>query len=93
MGGTNAGRTQLGTVLPVGRSDRMAEQLPILLESSLQIAWDFLDGLGEVADPQQAAEFLLRNIQSQILGGEHRTLVLSNRAIDSYRQRPRSFHD
>jgi hypothetical protein len=76
-----------GTVRPVRRFCHMAEPLPILVESSLQIAWDFLDGLGEIADPQQTAEFLLRNISAQILKGERRTLALSNRAIDSYRQR------
>jgi hypothetical protein len=65
----------------------MAEPLPILVESSLQIAWDFLDGTGAIGDPQQTAEFLLRNINSQILRGERRTLALSNRAIESYRQR------
>ena len=63
----------------------MAEPLPVLVESSLQIAWDFLDGIGEIADPQQTAEFLLRSIQSQMLKGEARTLMLSNRAIESYR--------
>ena len=65
----------------------MAEPLPILVESSLQIAWDFLDGLGDIADPQQTAEFLLGNIKSQILKGERRTLALSNRAINAYRRR------
>jgi hypothetical protein len=65
----------------------MAEPLPILVESSLQIAWDFLDGLGEVADPQETAEFLLNNINFQISKGERRSLALSNRALDSYRQR------
>jgi hypothetical protein len=63
------------------------EPLPILVESSLQIAWDFLGGSGEIADPQQTAEFLLRNIRSQIFSGEMRTLMLSNRAIDAYRQK------
>ena len=29
----------------------MAEPLPVLVESSLQIAWDFLGGVGEIADP------------------------------------------
>jgi hypothetical protein len=81
---------QKGTVRPVRRFCRMAEPLPILVESSLQIAWDFLDGLGEIADPQQTAEFLLRSINAQILKGERRTLVLSNRAIDRYRQRLKS---
>jgi hypothetical protein len=65
----------------------MSEPLPILVESSLQIAWDFLSGSGEIADPQQTAEFLLRNIRSQIFSGEMRTLMLSNRAIDAYRQK------
>jgi hypothetical protein len=78
---------QKGTAWLELRFCRMPEPLPILVESSLQIAWDFLDGLGEIADPQQTAEFLLRNIIAQILKGERRTLVLSNRAIDGYRQR------
>ena len=64
----------------------MSEPLPILVESSLQIAWDFLDGTGQIADPQETAEFLLRNINSQVLKGERRRLILSNRAIDAYRQ-------
>jgi hypothetical protein len=64
----------------------MAEPLPALVESSLQIAWDFLDGTGGIADPQETAEFLLGSIKAQILRGERRTLALSNRAIDSYRQ-------
>ena len=64
----------------------MSEPLPILVENSLQIAWDFLEGTGEIADLQETAEFLLRNINSQVLRGERRTLMLSNRAIDAYRQ-------
>ena len=66
----------------------MAEPLPALVESSLQIAWDFLGGVGEITDPQQSAEFLLRSIQTQILRGETRALMLSNRAIEAYRQQP-----
>lgn len=66
----------------------MAEPLLILMESSLQIAWDYLDGSGEIADPQQTAEFLMGDIKSQILRGERRPLALSNRAIESFRQRP-----
>jgi hypothetical protein len=66
----------------------MTEQLPPLVESSLQIAWDYLRGVDEIADAQQAAEFLLRSIVSQMMKGESRRLVLSNRAIDSYRRRP-----
>jgi hypothetical protein len=70
------------------RSCFMTEPLPILIENSLQIAWDYLEGIGELADQQQTAEFLLRNIQSQMLKGERRTLMLSNRAIESYRKQP-----
>ena len=65
----------------------MTETLPVLVESSLQIAWDFLDGTGCIADPQETAEFLLQSILSQIARGEQRPLALSNRAIGSYRQR------
>ena len=66
----------------------MAEPLPALVESSLQIAWDYLGGVGEIGDPQQSAEFLLRSIQTQILRGKTRTLMLSNRAIEAYRHQP-----
>jgi hypothetical protein len=66
----------------------MTAQLPTLIENSLQIAWDYLDGIGELADKQHTAEFLLRDIQSQIMRGERRPLMLSNRAIESYRKQP-----
>ena len=65
----------------------MTEPLPAVVESSLQIAWDYLDGTGCIADPQETAEFLLRSIISQIERGEKRPLALSNRAIGSYRER------
>ncbi|WP_029083512.1 hypothetical protein [Bradyrhizobium sp. th.b2] len=68
----------------------MTEPLPPLIESSLQIAWDFLGGLDEIDDAQQTAEFLLGNIKSQMLKGERRRLVLSNRAIDRFRRRASS---
>jgi hypothetical protein len=64
----------------------MAQALPTLVETSLQIAWEFLGQAGEISDQQHAAEFLLGNIQSQILGGERRTLMLSNRAITAYQR-------
>jgi ATP-dependent DNA ligase len=37
-----------------------------------------------IADPQQAAEILLQNIKTQILKGQSRTLMLSNRAIAAF---------
>lgn len=65
----------------------MAEQLPVLVESSLQIAWDYLDAVGDIGDPQVTAEFLLGNIKAQLLKGERRQLALSNRAIQAFQQR------
>ena len=65
----------------------MTEPLPILIENSLQIAWDFLERSGGIADPQQAAEILLESIKTQVLKGESRTLMLSNRAIAAFEQR------
>jgi hypothetical protein len=64
----------------------MTEPLPILVEKSLQIAWDFLDASGEIDDPQQTAEVLLGTIKTLMLRGEHRRLMLSNRAIDAFRE-------
>jgi hypothetical protein len=57
----------------------------MLVESSLQIAWDFLKGSGEIHDEQRSAEFLLRAINELVFKGERRTLMLSNRAIDAHR--------
>jgi hypothetical protein len=62
----------------------MTDNLPILIENSLQIAWDYLDRTGDIADPQQTAEILLESIKAQILRGENRTLMLSNRAITAF---------
>jgi hypothetical protein len=66
----------------------MADPLPALVKKSLEVAWNVLDALGEISDPQNTAEFLLRSIQSQILRGETRSLMLSNRAIAAYQRRP-----
>ncbi|EJN15659.1 hypothetical protein PMI42_00676 [Bradyrhizobium sp. YR681] len=62
------------------------EPLPLIMESSLQIAWDYLERSGEITDPQQTAEILLGSIKTQILKGESRTLMLSNRAIAAVEQ-------
>ena len=64
----------------------MTEPLPILVENSLQIAWDFLDASGEIEDPQQTAEVLLGAIKTLVLRGENRRLMLSNRASDAFRE-------
>jgi hypothetical protein len=64
----------------------MTDRLAILVENSLQIAWDYLEGTGGIADPQQTAEILLESIKTQILRGENRKLMLSNKAITAYEQ-------
>jgi len=51
-------------VMPPEGCVLMTEPLPTLLESPLQIAWDFLDASGEIEDPQQTAEVLLGTIKS-----------------------------
>jgi hypothetical protein len=65
----------------------MNNTLPPLVENSLQIAWDYLERTGSIADPHQTAEILLQSIKTQILRGENRKLMLSNRAIAAYERR------
>lgn len=62
----------------------MDEPLPLLMENSIQIAWDYLEGTGELGDGHIAAQFLLDSIEVMIRRGERRKLLLSNRAIDAY---------
>ena len=64
----------------------MSEPLLVLIENSIQIAWDYLEGTGEIADPTEASEFLLKTIEAMFSSGERRQLLLSNRAIAAYRQ-------
>jgi hypothetical protein len=64
----------------------MTEPFPALAENLLQIAWEFLEATGEIENPQQTAEILLPNHQTLVLRGEHRRLMLSNRAIDAFRE-------
>ena len=69
----------------------MSEPMLPFVESSLQIAWDFLAGTGKIADQHQTAEFLLISIRDHALRGEERPLMMANRAIDAYvRSRSRS---
>ena len=64
----------------------MAEPLPILMESSIQIAWDYLERTGELGEPEIASRFLLDTVELMVRCGERRKLVLSNRAIDAYKR-------
>jgi hypothetical protein len=64
----------------------MPEPLPILMEKSIQIAWDYLERSGELGEPEAASRFLLDSVESMVRHGERRQLVLSNRAIDAYKR-------
>jgi hypothetical protein len=58
----------------------MSDSLPILLENSIQIAWDYLERTGEIDDGAVASQFLAGTIEHIIRSGERRRLILSNRA-------------
>jgi hypothetical protein len=64
----------------------MSEPIPILIQASLQIAWDFLARSGEITDPDEASDALLTIIGALLQKGERRRLMLSNRAISEYRR-------
>ena len=64
----------------------MIEPLAILLESSMMIAWDYLERTGELGDPDVASQVLLDSIEGLIRNGERRKLMLSNKAIDAYKR-------
>ena len=64
----------------------MNEPLPLLMENSIQIAWDYLEATGELGDGHIAARFLMDSVEMMIQRGERRKLLLSNRAIDAYRR-------
>lgn len=58
----------------------------ILMENAIEIAWDYLERTGQIADPEFTSRFLLDAIERMIRNGERRQLWLSNRAITSYEQ-------
>jgi len=64
----------------------MSEPLAILMESALQIAWDYLERSGELGDPHVAGEVLLHSVEVMVRNGERRRLMLSNKAIVEYRK-------
>jgi hypothetical protein len=64
----------------------MSEPLPILVENAIQIAWDYLERSGELGDPQEASQFLLRSIGEMVRKGERRRLMLTNKAIADYQR-------
>src|SRR5205085_9651273 len=76
----------LGTLIRTERCPCMNEPLSILLENSIQIAWDYLERTGELGDPAVASPILLASIEGLIRRGERRKLMLSNNAIAAYKR-------
>ena len=64
----------------------MERSLHILLENSIQIAWDYLERTGEIDDAPAASRFLSNHIELLIRNGESRRLALSNKAITAYQR-------
>jgi hypothetical protein len=57
---------------------------PLLLQSSVQIALDYLDRAGEIDDYAEACQFLVNNVEFMMRQGQHNKLVLANRAISAF---------
>jgi hypothetical protein len=64
----------------------MNEPIPILIESSIEIAWDYLARTGELGNATVAGRVLLRSIETMVFCGERRRLMLANRAIIEYQK-------
>jgi hypothetical protein len=64
----------------------MSDPLPILMENSIQIAWDYLERTGEIDDAPMASKILLEAIEHMVRQGERRRLILSNNAITAYQR-------
>jgi hypothetical protein len=64
----------------------MTEPLPLLIESSIEIAWDYLARTGELGDAMVAGHFLSDTIELMVRRGERRRLMLANKAIAAYQQ-------
>ncbi len=64
----------------------MHEPLPILMENSIRIVWDYLERTGDLGDPEVASRFLLETVEQMVRKGERRRLRLSNYAIYAYRK-------
>lgn len=64
----------------------MTEPLPLLIESSIEIAWDYLERTGELGHAMVAGQFLSDAIELMVHRGERRRLMLANKAITAYRQ-------
>lgn len=73
------------------RNGQDAAELTIMtrvsaLEGSFDIAWSFLERSGELRGTTESANIIMGSIAQQVRAGEHRKLMLANRAISSYRE-------
>jgi hypothetical protein len=64
----------------------MNEPLPVIMENSIQIAWDYLERTGDLGDPTIASQILLESVETLVRRGERRVLMLSNMAISDYKK-------
>ena len=64
----------------------MTEPMPLLIESSVEIAWDYLARTGELGDALVAGRFLSDTIESMVRRGERRKLMLANKANAAYQK-------
>ena len=64
----------------------MTEPLPLLIASSIEIAWDYLERTGELGDADLACRFLTNAVELMVQRGERRRLMLANKAITAYQQ-------
>ena len=64
----------------------MHETKSQLVETSFRIAWDYLEGAGELEDYHMAARLLLDAIETMIMQGERRRLLIANKAISAYQR-------
>jgi hypothetical protein len=64
----------------------MSHTLQYTIAESFQIAWDYLDAIGELGNPDTAAGHLLDTIETMVRRGERRPLLLSNKAISAYQR-------
>ena len=62
----------------------MSDSLPILLENSIQIAWDYLERTEQIEDPKFVREFLVAAIEHMVRNGERRQLAPANLVIMAY---------
>jgi hypothetical protein len=64
----------------------MHETKSQLVETSFRIAWDYLEGAGELEDYHMEARLLLDVIETMIMQGERRRLLIANKAISAYQR-------